>query len=88
LLDLRQQEVRRFLTAIWTWTFLSGKLHCVFLLYYKAAGLLVSKSKSLNNIINNYEVKRGIKLFINNVSVSENIDTLPLYMAMFCKYSF
>jgi predicted AAA+ superfamily ATPase len=42
-----------------------------------------TKSKSLNNIISNYEVKRGIKLSTNNVSTSENIDMLPLYMAMF-----
>ncbi|MCL2185664.1 MAG: AAA family ATPase [Treponema sp.] len=42
-----------------------------------------TKSKSLNNIINNYGVKRGIKLSTNNLSVSENVDMLPLYMAMF-----
>ena len=42
-----------------------------------------TKSKSMDNIIRNYEVKHGIKLSSNNVSVSEKIDNFPLYMAMF-----
>ena len=42
-----------------------------------------TKSKSMNNIINNYGVEHGIKLSSNNVSASEKIETLPLYMAMF-----
>ena len=47
----------------------------------KSAGNI--KSKSMDNIIKNYGVKHGIKLSSNNVSVSEKVDTLPLYMAMF-----
>jgi predicted AAA+ superfamily ATPase len=42
-----------------------------------------TKSKSMENIIKNYGVKRGIKLSSNNVSVSEKVDAFPLYMAMF-----
>jgi predicted AAA+ superfamily ATPase len=42
-----------------------------------------TKSKSMTNIIANYGVKHGIKLSSNNISVSEKIDTFPLYMAMF-----
>lgn len=42
-----------------------------------------TKSKSMNNIISNYGVERGIKLSSNNIGVSEKIETLPLYMAMF-----
>jgi len=42
-----------------------------------------TKSKSMDNIIRNYGVQHGIKLSSNNVSIKENIDTFPLYMAMF-----
>ena len=42
-----------------------------------------TKSKSLNSIIENYGVKKGIKFSTKNVGVKENIDSLPLYMAMF-----
>jgi predicted AAA+ superfamily ATPase len=42
-----------------------------------------TKSKSMDNIIRNYGVHRGIKLSSNNVKVSEKVDSLPLYMAMF-----
>jgi predicted AAA+ superfamily ATPase len=42
-----------------------------------------TKSKSMDNIIRNYGVKRGIKLSSNNVSTSEKVDGFPLYMAMF-----
>jgi predicted AAA+ superfamily ATPase len=42
-----------------------------------------TKSKSMDNIIRNYGVPRGIKLSSNNVSTSEKVDSLPLYMAMF-----
>ena len=42
-----------------------------------------SKSKSMNNIILNYGVKHGVKLSSRNISISENIEALPLYMAMF-----
>jgi len=42
-----------------------------------------TKSKSMTNIINNYGVEYGIKLSSNNISMSEKIDTYPLYMAMF-----
>jgi hypothetical protein len=42
-----------------------------------------TKSKSMNNIIKNGGIKHGIKFSSNNVSVSEKVDMLPLYMAMF-----
>jgi predicted AAA+ superfamily ATPase len=42
-----------------------------------------TKSKSMDNIIRNYGVKHGIKFSSNNVSISENVDSFPLYMAMF-----
>jgi predicted AAA+ superfamily ATPase len=42
-----------------------------------------TKSKSMDNIIMNYGVTRGIKLSSNNVSISEKVDNFPLYMAMF-----
>ena len=44
-----------------------------------------TKSKSITNIILNHGVKKGIKLSSNNLSVSENVITYPLYMAMFLK---
>ncbi|MCL2311375.1 MAG: AAA family ATPase [Firmicutes bacterium] len=42
-----------------------------------------TKSKSLNSIIENYGVKQGIKLSAKNLGKTENILSLPLYMAMF-----
>jgi predicted AAA+ superfamily ATPase len=42
-----------------------------------------TKSKSMTNIIANYDVEHGIKFSSNNVSASEKIDNFPLYMAMF-----
>jgi predicted AAA+ superfamily ATPase len=42
-----------------------------------------TKSKSMENIIKNYGVERGIKLSSNNLSTSANVDTFPIYMAMF-----
>ena len=39
--------------------------------------------KLQRDIVGNYGVKRGIKLSTKNVSGSENVDMLPLYMAMF-----
>ena len=42
-----------------------------------------TKSKSLDNIIKNYGVEHGVKLSSNNISVSEKVESLPLYMAMF-----
>ena len=42
-----------------------------------------TKSKSMTNIINNYGIQRGIKLSSGNIGISEKVDTLPLYMAMF-----
>jgi predicted AAA+ superfamily ATPase len=41
------------------------------------------KSKSMNSIIKNHHVKQGIKLSSKNVGVTENVDSLPLYMAIF-----
>lgn len=43
-----------------------------------------TKSKSLNSVMNNYDVKQGIKLSSKNLGVSENnVLCIPLYMAMF-----
>ena len=42
-----------------------------------------TKSKSMDNIIKNYGVQRGIKLSSNNINVTGSVDTFPLYMAMF-----
>jgi predicted AAA+ superfamily ATPase len=42
-----------------------------------------TKSKSMNAIITNYGVERGIKLSAKNIGVSGPVETLPLYMAMF-----
>ncbi|MEG1363896.1 MAG: DUF4143 domain-containing protein, partial [Clostridia bacterium] len=42
-----------------------------------------TKAKSINSIIKNYDVEYGIKLSTNNVRVNGNIDSFPLYMAMF-----
>jgi predicted AAA+ superfamily ATPase len=42
-----------------------------------------TKSKSMENIIRNYGVKHGIKFSSNNVSSTAQVDSFPLYMAMF-----
>ncbi|MDR0596236.1 MAG: ATP-binding protein [Clostridiales Family XIII bacterium] len=42
-----------------------------------------TKSKSMNAIISNYGVERGIKLSSKNVGSAGAVDTIPLYMAMF-----
>jgi predicted AAA+ superfamily ATPase len=42
-----------------------------------------TKSKSMNNIIRNYGVQYGIKLSARNSAYSPQVDSLPLYMAMF-----
>ncbi|MEG0074242.1 MAG: AAA family ATPase [Clostridia bacterium] len=42
-----------------------------------------TKAKSLNAVIENWNVKHGIKLSTKNVGCTEKIDSLPLYMAMF-----
>ena len=42
-----------------------------------------TKSKSLKTIIDNYGVKKGIKLSTKNVGTKESVDSLPIYMAMF-----
>jgi predicted AAA+ superfamily ATPase len=42
-----------------------------------------TKSKSLTSVMTNYGVKCGIKLSSKNIGVSENVEFLPLYMAMF-----
>ncbi len=45
------------------------------------------KSKVLHSLINNYDVPHGIKLGTNNIEVSDNIVTYPLYMVMFLQRS-
>lgn len=42
-----------------------------------------TKAKSMNSIIEKWGVKHGIKLSAKNVGGTENIDSYPLYMAMF-----
>jgi predicted AAA+ superfamily ATPase len=42
-----------------------------------------TKSKSMNSIIKNYGVKHGIKLSARNTSIAKDVDSFPLYMAMF-----
>ena len=42
-----------------------------------------TKSKSMKAVLTNYGVKRGIKLSTKNVSGTEVLENLPLYMAMF-----
>ena len=43
-----------------------------------------TKSKSLNTLINNWNLAKGIKLSTKNVSIiSDKIINIPLYMAIF-----
>jgi predicted AAA+ superfamily ATPase len=42
-----------------------------------------TKSKSMRSIIDNYGVKRGIKLSAKNIGYKDSVETIPLYMAMF-----
>jgi predicted AAA+ superfamily ATPase len=42
-----------------------------------------TKSKSMDNIIKNYGVSRGIKLSARNTNIAKDVDSFPLYMAMF-----
>lgn len=42
-----------------------------------------TKSKSMNSIIENWGVKHGIKLSSKNIGETKNVDSYPLYMAMF-----
>ena len=42
-----------------------------------------TKAKSMDAIIKNYGVKHGIKLSSKNVGGTANVDSYPLYMAMF-----
>ena len=42
-----------------------------------------TKSKSLQSLIKNWNVNKGIRLSTKNVGSIDNIDCYPLYMAMF-----
>lgn len=42
-----------------------------------------TKSKSMNSIIENWNVKHGIKLSSKNIGGTDKVDSYPLYMAMF-----
>jgi predicted AAA+ superfamily ATPase len=42
-----------------------------------------TKSKSLQAVIANYGVQKGIKLSTKNIGASANVESFPLYMAMF-----
>ena len=42
-----------------------------------------TKSKSMDSVIANHNVKRGIKLSMKNIGGTDNVDSFPLYMAMF-----
>ena len=44
-----------------------------------------TKSKSMTNIIQNWNVKQGIKLSSKNIAGNEIVRNYPLYMAMFLK---
>lgn len=42
-----------------------------------------TKSKSLNSVIDKWNIEKGIKLSSKNIGSKEKIDNYPLYMAMF-----
>ena len=42
-----------------------------------------TKSKSMKNIINNWNVQQGIKLSTKNIIIENNVINYPLYMAIF-----
>ena len=42
-----------------------------------------SKSKSLETVMNKYDVNKGIKLAPSNYGKKNDIDIFPIYMAMF-----
>lgn len=42
-----------------------------------------TKAKSMNSVIENWNVKHGIKLSAKNVGGTDLVDSFPLYMAMF-----
>ena len=42
-----------------------------------------TKSKSMTNIIQNWNVSQGIKLSSKNISGNDTVRNYPLYMAMF-----
>jgi predicted AAA+ superfamily ATPase len=42
-----------------------------------------TKAKSIDSVMANYGVQRGIKLSTKNVGGTDTVDQLPLYMAMF-----
>ncbi|MDR2600687.1 MAG: DUF4143 domain-containing protein [Oscillospiraceae bacterium] len=42
-----------------------------------------TKAKSLTSLVNFWGLNKGIKLTKGNISISDKIETLPLYMAMF-----
>lgn len=42
-----------------------------------------TKSKSMDSLLSNWDVKRGIKLSTKNIGYKDNVINYPLYMAMF-----
>lgn len=42
-----------------------------------------TKAKSMKSLIENWNVEHGIKFSSKNVGISKNVDSYPLYMAMF-----
>ena len=42
-----------------------------------------TKAKSMKSLIENWHVEHGIKFSSKNVGISKNVDSYPLYMAMF-----
>ncbi len=42
-----------------------------------------TKAKSLNSVMENWHVPRGIKLSSRNLSVNGNVESIPIYMIMF-----
>ena len=68
----------------------NSKIELDFIIRYKKQATAVevksadnTKSKSMNSAIQNWNVKHGIKLSTKNVGGTDQVDSFPLYMAMF-----
>ena len=69
-----------------------GQLEIDFMIRYKDEVTAIevksaenSKSKSMTNIIQKWNVPKGIKLSTQNITGNETVRTYPLYMAIFLK---
>ena len=68
----------------------NSKIELDFIIRYNKVATVVevksannTKSKSMISAIENWNVKHGIKLSTKNVGGTDEVDSLPLYMAMF-----